>query len=231
LGGHETSHVLIAVWNALVRMAFFGLSVEAVARLRASLERERQLARTDALTGLLNGRVFRELVAVERERAIRYAHGLALAYVDVDNFKWVNDRLGHQGGDRVLSTLGELLRTRLRKTDTSARLGGDEFAVLMPETNAANAEIAMGKLRDELAQLAAREGWPISLSVGIVEFTKPPADVDAMLRVVDGLMYEAKRGGKDAIRAMSHRDGEPLTDPARNPPAKAAPAPATSRKS
>jgi diguanylate cyclase (GGDEF)-like protein len=208
--GHDTSHFLIPVWNAFARMGLFLLTVEAAVRLRLSLDRERAHARVDPLTGLANGRVFREQIAQEVARAQRYGHALALAYLDVDNFKWVNDNRGHQRGDTLLGELGELLRVKLRRTDTAARLGGDEFAVLMPETGAEAARLALEKVRSGLKQLAERDAMPVSLSIGVVEFARFSQGADAMLHVADELMYRAKSGGKDTIQATVFR--EPTAD-------------------
>lgn len=213
--GHEASHFLIPVWNGFVRMGLFLVTVEAAVRLHASLDRERALARIDPLTGLVNGRVFREVVAHELERAARYGHVVSIAYIDVDNFKWVNDNCGHQRGDALLGDLGPLLRSKLRRADTVARLGGDEFAVLMPETGAEAASVALEKVREALKRLAEREGLPVTLSVGVVEFARFPRDVDAVLHVADELMYRAKSEGKDRIHVLVHRGsqaGEPSHD-------------------
>jgi diguanylate cyclase (GGDEF)-like protein len=210
--GLQASHFLIPVWNAFARMGLFLMTVEAAVRLRSSLDRERSLARVDPLTGLANARVFRESVERELARSKRYRHVVSLAYIDVDNFKWVNDNRGHQGGDNLLTQLGELLRGKLRGTDTVARLGGDEFAVLMPETKADTATLALEKVRASLRLLAKQEALPVTLSIGVVEFERFPGDADAMLHAADELMYRAKSTGKDAIQARVFRDSASITD-------------------
>lgn len=201
IGGHVTSHPLIPVWNAFARMVLFLVTVEAVTRLHASLQRERELARLDPLTRLPNARSFREFAESELRRAKRYGRSFSVAYIDVDNFKWVNDQLGHKAGDRVLERVASLLRKELRHNDYVARLGGDEFAVLMPETPLPNARIALDKILQASRNLAKEEGWPISFSIGVVGYETPPETVDDMVRAADELMYEVKRGGKDGVRA------------------------------
>lgn len=220
--GTTTSHFLIPVWNAFARMGLFVMTVEAAVRLRGALDRERSMARIDPLTGLPNGRVFRELALKELERARRYEHVVSLAYIDVDNFKWVNDNRGHQGGDQLLAALGELLRGKLRRTDVVARLGGDEFAVLMPETGAQAAKLALQKVRDGVRQLAERDGLPISLSIGVVEFARFGLDVEGMLHVADELMYRAKGEGKDAVHTHVFGVDEPPAGSSERTPAELA---------
>jgi diguanylate cyclase (GGDEF)-like protein len=210
-GGVDASYFLIPVWNAFARMGLFVLTVEAAVRLRTSLDRERRLARIDPLTGLANWRVFQEVAVQELERGRRYRHVVSLAYIDVDNFKWVNDNRGHDRGDVLLGALGQLLRTKLRRTDLAARLGGDEFAVLKPETGAKAATLALEKVRGDLKQMSKRESLPISLSIGIVEFERFSGDVSAMLKAADEVMYRVKSQGKDAVQTLVLRDDKSAT--------------------
>src|SRR5437773_2624774 len=126
---------------------------QAVARLRLAHARERELARRDALTGAPNARAFYELAGAEIARARRYIHPFSVAYLDLDDFKLVNDRLGHLAGDAVLRSVARALGGVLRASDVVARLGGDEFAVLLPEAGAAPARLATDKLRQALAEV------------------------------------------------------------------------------
>ena len=127
-------------------IAFGSVALLAAAQ-RDWLRRERAISRTDGLTGLLNGRGFYEAAAVELARSSRYRHPLTLAYVDLDDFKEINDRLGHARGDAVLVAVAHALRRACRSTDLVGRLGGDEFVVLFPETDRDAAEAALVKLR------------------------------------------------------------------------------------
>lgn len=201
MGGNTATHFLIPVWNAIARMGLFLLTVEAMARLRASLFEARRLARSDPVTSLPNGRAFREVVTLELDRVRRYPAAFSVAYVDVDNFKGVNDTLGHDSGDRLLAEVGRTLRTNLRASDTPARLGGDEFAILMPHTALDAARATIGKLETQLAATTKRHGWPVSFSIGLACFETPPGDVDELLRSADRLMYEVKHTGKNAIKS------------------------------
>jgi diguanylate cyclase (GGDEF)-like protein len=157
------------------------------------------LARTDPLTGAANGRTFYESVATESERAMRTGRPLTLAYLDLDNFKQLNDRLGHAAGDAALIGLVGLIRPALRMLDILARLGGDEFALLLPETDGEGAVALLSRLQGVITREMDQAGLPITLSVGAVTFLKPFWDVDLMVQQVDALMYTAKHRGKNRI--------------------------------
>ena len=198
-------HPLIAYWNAAVRLGFMLLMAHIVAAFKRSLEQEREQARTDYLTGAVNKRYFMELAEAEIGRARRHGHPFSVAYMDVDDFKLVNDHLGHSAGDRLLKSVAETIRRDVRSIDVVARLGGDEFAILMPETGDHAARAAVGRLRRRLALDARRQGWPVTFSIGVATWDEPPPSVDEMLRRADELMYAAKRQGKNSVRHSSSR--------------------------
>jgi diguanylate cyclase (GGDEF)-like protein len=189
----------MAGWNGVVRFGTLVLVSSLVSRLRIGIVRERLLARTDPLTGAANGRTFYETAAVEAERARRSGQPLTLAYLDLDNFKQLNDRLGHAAGDAALQAMVELIHIHLRPADLLARLGGDEFALLLPETGPEGAAPSLERLQGLLAQELAQRGWPLAVSIGAATFPRPPKDVDHMIQRVDALMYAAKRKGKGRI--------------------------------
>src|SRR5665213_4417312 len=193
------------LWNGLVRFCFLALASSFVSKLQAGVQRERRLARTDPLTGSANGRTFYETAQAEASRAGRTLSPLTLAYFDLDNFKPLNDQLGHSVGDAALRFVVETTQLHLRNSDLLARLGGDEFALLLPETGAEGAADVLARLQERLAQEMARKGWPVTLSIGAVTFLQPPPDVDLMIRRVDALMYAAKRkGGARIEHAVVH---------------------------
>jgi diguanylate cyclase (GGDEF)-like protein len=197
---------LIAYWNAFVRLGSIVVLAHLVASFRTSLAKERELARTDYLTGAFNGRSFAEAAGGEIERARRHGHTFSVAFLDVDDFKLVNDRLGHSAGDRLLMLVADTLRANVRAVDVVARLGGDEFAVLMPETDERSSELMLRRVRRQLLEAARDKGWPVTFSAGLITWVEPPAGVDEMLRAADELMYAAKRHGKNAVRhAVSPR--------------------------
>ena len=127
------------------------------------------------------------MMGAELARCRRYGRPVSVAFIDVDDFKRVNDLLGHGAGDLVLQSICGAMRGCLREVDVVARIGGDEFGVLMPETGP-DAEIVEG------------DGWPVTLSVGVAAYAAAPADVDDAIGRADALMYEAKGAGKNTFR-------------------------------
>ncbi len=190
---------IVYLWDATVHFGVFTLLSSLVSRLRVALVRERALARTDPLTGTANGRTFYDQAEQEVRRCERTGRPLTLAYLDIDNFKAVNDRLGHPAGDDLLRQVADLIQRQTRAGDLVARLGGDEFAVLLAETDAVGAASALPRLRDTLMRRVAARGWPVSFSIGAATFLRPPCDVDSLIRHVDGLMYRVKHGGKNRL--------------------------------
>ncbi|EXI81846.1 MAG: putative diguanylate cyclase YcdT [Candidatus Accumulibacter appositus] len=197
--GNPYSNSVIPVWNALIRFGFFFITSSLLTALRDGLVRQQQLARTDALTGLYGRRAFEERLEHQLAMAQRRKTPLTLAYVDLDNFKLVNDTLGHAEGDRVLRTTGQVLKKTLRKTDTAARLGGDEFALLLPESDGHGAKRVVENLVDELREAFSANGRAVTCSIGVVSFLEPARSAAEVLAAADALMYEVKRRGRAAI--------------------------------
>jgi diguanylate cyclase (GGDEF)-like protein len=200
LAGERFSTQLIPLWNATTRLGFFLVVAILLVKLKKSLMHESQLARKDHLTGAANPRAFYELAQMEIDRARRYGHTFTVAYFDVDNFKTVNDQMGHHVGSQLLVRMVEVVKQNIRATDVIARLGGDEFAILLPETGAEQAYTVVRKLREKLSVEMRDSGLPVTFSIGLLTCTDPPRTVDEMIKIADGLMYEVKKGGKDAIR-------------------------------
>ncbi|MDQ3906831.1 MAG: GGDEF domain-containing protein [Acidobacteriota bacterium] len=198
----------VTVFNALARLAAFLFVAYFVSELRRSHEHERELARTDDLTGAVNRRSFFEAAQSEINRARRHRHPFSVAYMDVDNFKELNDTLGHAAGDAVLRAVAQEIRKDVREIDLVARLGGDEFVVLLPETDDEAARAVVSRVRSNLAALAARRGWRVTFSIGVVTWTTPPRTVDVMIRQADDAMYEVKNTGKDRVAHLTV-SGEP----------------------
>jgi diguanylate cyclase (GGDEF)-like protein len=202
LAGMRYDSRFVEVWNVLVQWGALVAFGVLNARLGKMVLQERTLSRVDALTGVANTRGFFDALTSEVKRARRHGRPLTLAYVDLDNFKQVNDRHGHQAGDDVLVLFANLLRQGSRDADRPARLGGDEFALLLPETTAEGARTLLDRLQRGLrAEMAAR-GWPVTASVGAVAFTAVPESEDEIVRQADAVMYEVKQSGKNAIRVV-----------------------------
>ena len=130
-------------WNAGSVLLLSWVVAEVLARLHESLDVERELARTDTLTGAANSRSFAEAMKSELERMSRYGGVFSVAYIDLDHFKLVNDTHGHDAGDRLLRDVAHTIDARLRQVDTVARIGGDEFVMLLPATDESAARTAL----------------------------------------------------------------------------------------
>ena len=179
--------------------------------LNRALDREKKRATIDPLTGAANLRHFQEELRCEIERCGRHSRVFSVAYLDLDNFKVVNDTQGHAEGDKVLRLIVEAAFKRLRKTDLIARTGGDEFALILPETDAPTVETPIGDVTSEMIERLQQGGWPVTISCGVVTFRTPPRSVAEAMKAADQLMYEVKRSGKNAIReaTFEHDDSAP----------------------
>lgn len=186
--------------NFLIRLTVFLIIVWLLDALKAALNKEKELARIDFLTGAASRLAFFEILKMELSRSRRYAHSFVIAYIDLDNFKEVNDKEGHEEGDNVLRRVVLLFREELRATDIVARLGGDEFALILPEMDEPEAKVVFSKLQEKLLREMKEMNWPITFSIGVLICGKGKDDAEDLVRLADDLMYSVKRSGKNAIR-------------------------------
>jgi len=156
----------------------------------------RQLADTDALTGLHNRRMFHETLAREVARAQRYSRTLGLIVLDLDDFKQVNDTLGHLAGDGVLAEVGERMRSVARTADVPCRIGGEEFAIIFPESSLADAEAAYQRLAEAISGRPFPDVGTVRFSAGLAEL-RIDDDALSFFERADRALYEAKRAGKN----------------------------------
>jgi diguanylate cyclase (GGDEF)-like protein len=223
----EAHEACLPVLQSLEKVLLFDLSlvfdtyihalVSQVERGRAELEayaqnleqvvaqRTRQLAEQashDPLTGLANRRALFEALRREIAQALRLARPLTLAYMDLDGFKGVNDRHGHEEGDRILIALAEALRTTLRAEDLPARMGGDEFCVVLPGVDLPQGREVMARLFKAFD--AQRGGLPVTISVGLaaLEHDSPQAP-ETLAKQADEAMYQAKKIPGHAVAAAT----------------------------
>jgi diguanylate cyclase (GGDEF)-like protein len=201
LAGEIFSSPAVPFWNAISRLGFFIVVTVLLTRLKKALDHESSQARIDFLTGVLNSRAFDQIATAEIRRSGRYGHTLTLAYIDLDNFKAVNDKFGHSTGDLVLKTVAKTISENLRSSDIIARLGGDEFAILMAETEAQAALNVVTRIQALLEEQMQIYCWPITSSVGLVTCLKPPPSTDSLIQMADEQMYFCKRAGKDCIHS------------------------------
>jgi two-component system cell cycle response regulator len=168
-----------------------GPAIENARRFREA----RELADVDALTGLHNRRYFHETLAREVARATRYRRTLALVLLDLDDFKSVNDRIGHLAGDEVLAEIGQRMRSVVRSADIACRIGGEEFAVLLPESSLEDAEQLYERLAGAVANGPIGDAGELSLSGGITQL-RPDDNRTSFFQRADDALYRAKANGK-----------------------------------
>lgn len=170
-----------------------------ITNFRSVHREECSAADTDYLTSILNARGFYIELANELLRSSRYKHIFSLAYIDIDNFKFINDSQGHAEGDSLLIEVARCLKEALRTTDIIGRLGGDEFACLLPETKQEEAKAAFLKASKLLQSQMEINDWSVTFSVGLVTFETIPADIREAMKIADDLMYSVKKLKKDNI--------------------------------
>lgn len=193
-------------WDFFSSAVIYSLIAFLLSDLIRARQREHELARTDPLTGAMNVRAFYELAETEIDRAGRYDRPFTVAYIDVDNFKFINDTLGHGMGNRPLCTLVTSIKRRVRKTDIVARLGGDEFAILLPEADQKTAQMVMGEIQNHLTDEIHKNNLSATFSIGVLTFTKMPPTVEKMIEAADTLMYTVKQKEKNSIAYSIYAD-------------------------
>ncbi len=199
LSGHVYSLPIISLWNTGMRLGFFVVVTFLLSDLRKTLDHERSLSRTDHLTGAANTRAFLETIQLEIDRFERYRHAFTVVYIDLDNFKVVNDRYGHLAGDKVLHAIVAEIRKRLRKSDMVGRLGGDEFGLFLPETGQDASQAVVKKIRAGILESMQLRKMPVTASLGVVTCEGIPKSPEILIKMADELMYSIKHHGKDGI--------------------------------
>jgi diguanylate cyclase (GGDEF)-like protein len=201
--------LFISFWNIGSTLIFFTVSAAVVNKFRSMLTNEKILARTDPLTGAKNLRAFSELVEYDMLRAQRDHSTFSLAYLDLDNFKQVNDICGHSAGDELLTAIVSEIVVNLRKTDVVGRLGGDEFAIFLPDTDQPAAQVVLQKVNQELTKLMVNAECPTTFSMGVLTCKEGIQSLDKLIHYADTLMYEVKRSGKNNIRYATYPPESP----------------------
>ncbi len=176
-------------------------------QLEESLRKLKAMAATDHLTGLSNRRAFAEVLDRSFNEAIRYDFDLTCAMGDLDDYKVLNDTLGHQVGDKVLVATADVIRSNLRGSDTAARYGGDEFVLMLPHTSVAMAMNVAERIRRQLAsatRVHTKTGLGVTQSFGIASLkSDQPASANALVSMADRALYVAKDRGKNCVVTFS----------------------------
>jgi diguanylate cyclase (GGDEF)-like protein len=196
-------------------LASFSVLCLLLSKLQELLELQETLAHTDHITGIPNSRAFHRCIEGELERGRRSGLPVSVAYVDIDDFKGINDRYGHDAGNELLREVADAGRSSLRAGDTMARIGGDEFAILLPMTGDQEAKKAMERFRDTLAPALA-ERFRATVSIGLVTTCDNRLSAKRLLDAADALMYQVKSAGKNGMRqtrldSRRGREPEPLS--------------------
>jgi len=203
-----TSMIIPAIVAPIISWYFIGLLMD----LHRSEKLQRKLATYDMLTGLMTRRAFFEhcdslMKLIERSDA-----PICLAYIDLDNFKQINERYGHGGGDEVLKSFSALIQPTFRKSDLVGRIGGEEFAVALPNTNLENSKRILEQVRlaartDTVAYLGSNISYTISIGITVCD-TDSNAGLDTLTHQADLALYNAKKSGKD--RVIEHDENSSL---------------------
>ncbi|MCS6792456.1 MAG: GGDEF domain-containing protein [Oscillatoriaceae bacterium SKW80] len=196
-----------SIWNSGQNFIFFATFVYLLDYIKKLRIEKQKMAKTDFLTGLANSSLFFEFADLEIKRASRFKYQLTIAYIDIDNFKLVNEKLGYQIGNLLLNEVATTLKATLRMTDVIARLGGDEFAILLSETGYDPAKIVLNRVQSKLSEAVAAQDWNVTFSIAAVTFIKPPNSVEEMIERANNLMYFIKHNGKNMLK--HERFGEP----------------------
>ena len=189
----------VLLWNTAIRFGFFVAIAYPLIALREAYTREKESARTDPLTGVANSRAFHDYAKLELMRAKRVGYPLTLLYLDLDNFKTINDTHGHGAGDELLMKIGRALKGALRATDLVGRLGGDEFAILLPDTTEEQATIVIRKIEQTVSRETHAMESTVGVSIGAATPTMLPAIINEMIAMADKRMYQAKKSKRSNI--------------------------------
>lgn len=192
--GNITSYL-----NASIELVFFFLATYLLCMLKEAMGINEELSKTDALTGAMSRNAFYDIAGREILRLERYMHPFTIAYIDIDNFKIINYRFGHNAGDKLLCSVTDTMRKNLRKIDLISRFGGDEFTIMLPETGAEAAQVVLSRIRNVLLNIMEKNSWPVTFTFGTVTFLKAPSSVEEMMKKVGSVMYSGKDSGMNTI--------------------------------
>lgn len=198
--GATYSSKFIPFWNALMRLGFFSLHCYLIGLLTDMVKTVKDLSLHDPLTQAANWRFFEEYSNKVISSAIREKQAVTLAFMDLDNFKALNDRLGHSAGDEALVLLAQTIRAGIRPNDMLARMGGDEFLLLLAGPDFIGADEVLKRLHAAVSREMEAKGWELTVSVGAVTFSSLSSPVGALIAQADDLMYAVKNSGKNALR-------------------------------
>lgn len=201
--------ILYPIWNAMVRLGYFLLHTFILNRLLITINLVKKLSLHDPLTSAANWRFFEEYGLKIVKAAARNNRPVTIAYIDLDNFKGLNDAFGHDTGDEALKVIAAVILGQIRPNDMLARLGGDEFAVLLTEIDYAGAVEALQRIVQKLNESMHSRKWNVTFSIGAVTFNILTSSLGQMVKRVDELMYTVKKNGKNNIIHLQWPERQP----------------------
>lgn len=200
LDGLSESEREVLLGMSAVVMEIHDDLIEKIAELKKENRQLRSLTLTDGLTGLYNTRFFVMQLEMEMARTKRTGQPSSLLMLDLDNFKFLNDTLGHVQGNRYLVKVAHVIRDSLRPTDIVCRYGGDEFAVIMPATDLYDAVHTANRLREAIPAVHLKNGLYMTASIGVAEYAaSSSAGPEEFVHISDMALYKAKKGGKNKV--------------------------------
>ena len=186
-------------WNSIICLSTFLLISSLISYLRVELEQNRSFYQLDTLTGIANSVGFREAAQKEIDWANRFDRPFSLGYLDVDDFKLINEQMGYTVGDQVIREIAKNIQSHMRRSDLVARVGGDEFVLLLSAAGQEAAREAINRIQQQLKNAMETKGWPLTFSIGVLACTDHPKTVDEILQLTAELRDFVKNNGKNGI--------------------------------
>jgi diguanylate cyclase (GGDEF)-like protein len=200
VSGHIYSNYSIHIWNVIMMLGMFLIVGYSFTLLKKFYIKEREQAHNDDLTNVSNIKFFYEQARVEISRSAIEKRPLTLAYLGIDNFKYVNESLGYMTGDFILHEIAQTIKATLQSTALISRFGGAEFAILMLGTKTENSVAIIQVVQEHLVKMVKKHGWAVTFSIGVVTRDGPTYAIDELISVAKDLMKAAKETGKNLVK-------------------------------
>ena len=197
--GHIYNSLFTPIWNSVMRFGYFMIHTYFFSQFIKLYEKTKINSLTDSLTGIANTRYFMEFFEREIKKAKRTNLTFTLLYIDLDNFKFINDTYGHQVGDSLLKMIAKTVNGSIRPSDIFARLGGDEFAILLPESDYSESNNLIKRIKKTIETELKKNNWPITVSIGAITYKNFENTISEMIKQADDFMYKVKKDGKNNI--------------------------------
>ena len=197
--GHIYNSLFTPIWNSVMRFGYFMIHTYFFSQFIKLYEKTKINSLTDSLTGIANTRYFLEFFEREIKKAKRTNLPFTLLYIDLDNFKFINDTSGHQVGDSLLKMIAKTVNGSIRPSDIFARLGGDEFAILLPESDYSESNNLIKRIKKTIETELKKNNWPITVSIGAITYKNFENTISDMIKQADDFMYKVKKDGKNNI--------------------------------